>query len=168
MPGAGAQRGVTSRSSLRYAAEPDRFDVIAERLADPNLSALLAPVGDDMKPVVEESKELRARLAKIDNEYDDGIIDGRRWKSAKEHVQAKLREVDKKLATRKGRAALGKIAEASDPAQAFRETSLMAQPAVIDALCIVKLWRRPKGRLKRDAEGRERIDPATVDINWKR
>jgi hypothetical protein len=46
------------------------LDLIAERLANPDLSALLAPVGNDMKPVVEESKALRARPAKIDNEYD--------------------------------------------------------------------------------------------------
>lgn len=145
------------------------LDLIAERLADPNLSALLAPVGDDMKPVVEESKQLRARLAKIDNEYDEGIIDGRRWKSAKENVAAKLREIDKKLATRKGGAALGKIAESADPAEAFREASLMAQRAVIDALCTVRLHRQPKGRLKRDPiTRREVIDPATVDIDWKR
>jgi site-specific DNA recombinase len=156
---------------IREHRHVDRFvlDVIAERLADPNLSALLAPVGDDMKLVVEESKQLRARLAKIDNEYDEGIIDGRRWKSAKEKAAAKLREIDKKLATRKGGAALGKIAESPDPALAFREASLMAQRAVIDALCIVRLHRQPKGRLKRDAVSRrEVIDPATVDIRWRR
>lgn len=122
-----------------------------------------------MKPVVEESKALRARLAKVDNEYDEGIIDGRRWKSAKDNVAAKLREIDKKLATRKGGAVLGKIAESPDPAQAFRDASLMAQRAVIDALCTVRLCRQPKGRLKRDpVTGCERINPATVDINWKR
>ncbi|HEY1840349.1 MAG TPA: hypothetical protein VGG53_09030 [Mycobacterium sp.] len=54
-----------------------------------------------MKPEVEESKRLRARLAKIDNGYDEGIIDDRRWKAAKENHQAKLREIDQKLATRK-------------------------------------------------------------------
>jgi site-specific DNA recombinase len=145
------------------------LDVIADRLAVPNLSALLAPIGDDMKPVVEESKALRARLAKIDNEDDEGIIDGRRWRSAKENVQARLREIDQKLATRKGGAALGKIAESPDPAQAFLEASLMAQRAVIDAVCTVRLHRQPKGRLKRNpVTRREVIDPATVDIDWKR
>jgi site-specific DNA recombinase len=145
------------------------LDTIAERLSRPDFATLLAPVGDDMKPVVEESKRLRARLAKIDNEYDEGIIDGRRWKAAKENHQTKLREIDKKLATRKGGAALGKIAESCDPAQAFRDASLMAQRAVIDALCTVRLHRQPKGRLKRDlVTGRERINPDTVDIDWHR
>jgi site-specific DNA recombinase len=156
---------------IREHSHVDTFvtDVIAERLADPNLSNLLAPVGDDMKLVVEDSKQLRARLAKIDNEYDEGIIDGRRWRSAKEKVAAKVREIDKILATRKGGAALGKIAEAPDPAQAFRDASLMGQRAVIDALCTVRLHRQPRGRLKRDPVTCQGvIDPATVVIDWRR
>jgi len=45
----------------------------------------------------------------------------------------------------------------------------MAQRAVIDALCPVRLDRQPKGRLKCDlVTRRELIDPATVDIDWKR
>jgi site-specific DNA recombinase len=89
--------------------------------------------------------------------------------SAKEKVAAKLREIDKKLATRKGGAALGKITESPDPAQAFREASLMAQRAVIEALCTVRLHRQPKGRLKRDPLTRQEvIDPATVGIDWRR
>jgi site-specific DNA recombinase len=156
---------------IREHSHVDMFvkDVIAERLSRPDFATLLAPVGDDMKPVVEESKQLRARLAKIDNEYDEGIIDGRRWKAAKEKVAAKLREADRKLATRKGGAALGRIAEAPDPAQAFRDASLMGQRAVIDALAVVRLRRAPRGRLKRDPVTRgEVINAATVDIDWKR
>jgi hypothetical protein len=42
---------------------------------------------------------------------------GFRRRSAKERVQPKLSEVDKKLATLKGGAALGKIVSALDPAQ---------------------------------------------------
>ncbi len=143
------------------------LDLIAGRLAAPDLGPLLAPPGEDLKPVVANSKRLRARLAKIDAEYDEGIIDGRRWKSAKERVAAQLREVDKQLATRKGGAALGRIAAAPNPAQEFREASLMAQRAVIDALVVVKLRRQPRGRMKRDRQGLVRIDPATVEITWR-
>ncbi len=155
---------------IREHRHVDQFvlDVIAERLSRKDFATLLAPVGDDMKPVVEQSKQLRARLAKIDNEYDEGIIDGRRRKAAKENVAAKLHEVDKKLATRKGGAALGKIAESPDPAQAFWEASLMAQRAVTDALCTVRLRRAGRGRLKRDREGHEIIDPSTIGIEWRK
>jgi hypothetical protein len=38
-------------------------------------------------------------LPDVDAEYDEGIIDGRPWRSAKENVGAKMREIDKKLAT---------------------------------------------------------------------
>lgn len=155
---------------IREHRHVDRFvvDVVAERLGRPDFATLLAPTGDDMKPVVEESKQLRARLAKIDNEYDEGIIDGRRWKAAKEKVAAKLREVDKKLATRKGGAALGKIAEAPDPAQAFREASLMGQRAVIEALCTVRLRRQPRGRMRTGLDGLPVFDTSTVVVDWKR
>ena len=104
-------------------------------MTEPDLSALLAPVGDDMKPVVEESKQLRARLAKTGNEYDEGIIDGRRWRSTKQNAQAKLREIDKKLATRKGGAALARSPSHPIPLRRFGGPTLMAQRAVIDALC---------------------------------
>lgn len=53
-------------------------------------------------------------------------------------------------------------------AQTFREASLMAQRAVIDALCTLRLRRAGKGRLKRCHTGREVIHPATVVIDWKR
>jgi DNA invertase Pin-like site-specific DNA recombinase len=144
------------------------IDLVAARLAQPDLSAALAPTGDDMKPVVAESKRLRDRLAKIDADYDDGVIDGQRWRSAKDKVAAQLRELDKKLIASSGGAALGRIIDAPDPAQAFRDASLMAQRAVIGALVTVKLRRQPKGRMKRDAEGRARVNPATVLIDWKR
>jgi hypothetical protein len=70
-----------------------------------------------------------------------------------------------KVATRKGGAALGRIIAAPDPAQAFREGSLMAQRAVIDALCTVRLRRAAEGRLKRDHTRREVIDRAPSTSN---
>ncbi len=155
---------------IREHSHVDRYvlDVITERLSRPDLATLLAPAEDDMKPLVEESKRLRARMAKIDNEYDEGIIDGPRWRSAKEKVRAKLSEVDRKLAARKGGAALGKILSAPDPAQAFREASLMGQRAVIDALATVRVRRTGKGRMRTDRDGRPLIDTSTVIIEWRR
>ena len=154
---------------IRTAKYVDEFvcDLIAERLGGADFRSVLATDTASVKPWTDKAKRLRARLAKIDAEYDEGIIDGRRWKSAKERVAAELREVDKQLATRKGGAALGKIAGAPNPAQEFREASLMAQRAVIDALVTVKLRRQPRGRMKRDRQGLIRIDPETVVIDWK-
>ena len=47
-----------------------------------------------------------------------------------------------------GGATLSKVAAAPDPAQAFREASLMAQRAVIDVLCVVRLKRAARGRMR--------------------
>ncbi|MGV7677134.1 recombinase family protein, partial [Mycobacterium kansasii] len=73
-------------------------------------------------------------------------------------------EVDQKLAARRGGAALGSILSAPDPAAAFRDASLMAQRATIDALAVVRLRRAGRGRLPAGLY----IDPATVDVDWRR
>jgi len=138
-------------------------------MTEPDLSALLAPVGDDMKPVVEESKQLRARLAKTGNEYDEGIIDGRRWRSTKQNAQAKLREIDKKLATRKGGAALARSPSHPIPLRRFGGPTLMAQRAVIDALCRLQAYprieyAREDGVTDREAPQHARITGLTVPV----
>jgi site-specific DNA recombinase len=144
----------------------DRYviEVIADRLSREDFAQLLAPPAEDMAPVIAESERLRKRLAIIDADYDNGDIDAKRWKSAKQRVQAELTEVDKQLATRRGGAALGVLAGAADPAQAFRDASLMGQRSVIDALAVVRLRRAARGRLPRGVF----IDHETVDIEWRR
>ncbi|MGH3556428.1 recombinase family protein [Mycobacterium sp.] len=138
--------------------------VVAERLGRKDFAKLLAPPESEMAPVVAESERLRKRLAKIDNDYDTGGIDARRWKAAKQRVQAELAEVDKQLVTRRGGSALGAVAGAPDPAAAFLGASLMGQRAVIEALCVVRLRRAGRGRLPKSVGF---IDPATVFIDWR-
>lgn len=154
---------------IREHRHVDQFvlDVIAARLDRPDFTALLAPDQEDVQPWVAQAEKLRARLGVIDTEYDTGIIDGRRWRSATERVHTELAQIDKQLAARRGTAALGEIITAPNPADAFRQATLMSQRAVIDALCTVKLHRGQRGRMKRDEDGNTIIDPATVDITWR-
>jgi DNA invertase Pin-like site-specific DNA recombinase len=139
-------------------------EVIAQRLSRPDFAQLLAPAEADTAPAVAEAERLRNRLAKIDNDYDTGAIDAKRWRAAKQRVLAELSEVDRTLAARRGGAALGAVAGAPDPAQAFRDASLMGQRAVIEALCTVRLRRAARGRLPHGML----IDPATVVVDWRR
>ncbi|UGT94852.1 recombinase family protein [Mycobacterium intracellulare] len=150
----------------RESRHVDRYviDVIAERLGRKDFAQLLAPPAEDMAPVVAEAERLRKRLRVIDGDYDRGDIDAKRWKSAKQRVQTELAEVDHKLAARRGGAALGSILSAPDPAAAFRDASLMAQRATIDALAVVRLRRAGRGRLPAGLY----IDPETVDVDWQR
>jgi DNA invertase Pin-like site-specific DNA recombinase len=150
---------------IREHKHVDRYvvTVIAERLSREDCAQLLAPPEKEIAPVVAEAERLRKRLAIIDVDYDNGDIDAKRWRAAKQHVQAELTEVDKRLATHRGGAALGALAGAPDPAVAFREATLMAQRSVIDALAVVRLRRAARGRLPQGMF----IDPDTVVIDWR-
>lgn len=147
----------------------DRFvlDLIAERASRPDFARLVAPPSEDTKPLIAESDRLRTRLVKLKDDYLAELIEASVYKEGRERVQAQLRDIDKKLATRTGGVALGKIAASVDPAQEFRESSLMAQRAIIDALCIVRLRRADKGRMRTGADGLPVFNIATIDIQWR-
>ena len=144
------------------------LDLIAERLGQPDFEKVLALDEESVEPWTDKELRLRARLETADNDYAEGTIDARLLNKTKDRISAELAEIDRHLASRRGTAALGGLITAADPAQAFREASLMAQRAVIDALVTVKLHRQPKGRMRRDHEGRERINPDTLVIEWRR
>ena len=78
------------------------IDVIAERSSRRDFARLLAPPAKDIPPIVAEAERLRKRLAIIDADYDNGDIDAKRWRTAKQRVKAELTEVDKQLAARPG------------------------------------------------------------------
>ncbi|KWX25635.1 recombinase [Mycolicibacterium wolinskyi] len=135
--------------------------LVTERLSRPDAAKLLAAPTVDTAPLRAEQDRLRARLDTIDAEYDDGIIDGLRWRTAKEKVNAQLSEVDRKIrASTPGGGALGDMLAAPDPAEAFLAGSLMARRSVIDALCEV--------RLRRGTRGSKTFDPNTVRVEWRR
>ncbi|GAS90491.1 recombinase family protein [Mycolicibacterium brisbanense] len=135
--------------------------VVTERLSRPDAAELLAPPEVDTAPLRAEQDRLRARLDTIDAEYDDGIIDGLRWRTAKEKVNAQLSEVDRKIkAATPGSGALGDVLAAPDPAEAFLSASLMARRSVIEALAEV--------RLRRGTRGSKTFDPNTVRVEWRR
>lgn len=133
--------------------------MVRERLSRPDLGNLMAPADDDVhKALLLDAERLRGRLGVIESEYDDGLIDGRRFKVATEKVRAELTVVEGKLA-RRAMSAAGGLLLSDDPLKAFNESSLMMQRAAIDALCSVKLHHHPRGR--------KNFDEKTVEIIWK-
>ena len=99
---------------------------------------------------------LRARLNQIDNDYDEGVIDGRRHLIATEKVRAELALAEAAHARASGGSAAGTVLLSNDPAKAFDEAPLMIQRTVLAALVAVKLHPAPRGS--------RRFDPATVEI----
>ena len=134
--------------------------VVYARLSQPD--ALEAFKKDDsalMAETEKQSKELEARLELIENDYDDGIIDGQRYQSASEKVRQQLGAIYAERARIVGGNALSEVLSKGSPAKAFSEASLSVQRAIIDALMTVTLLPG-----KRGVKG---FDSESVLVDWK-
>jgi site-specific DNA recombinase len=132
--------------------------VIAARLSQ--VSDLLTPRTQGEAKLVEAVGRARERLARNDEDYDAGYIDGPRYKAARDRGERDLREAQAALAAAQSSAELSVLSTAPDPGQAFLAAPLMVQRAVVETLAQVSL---SKGtRYSRT------FDPETVCIEWKR
>jgi hypothetical protein len=134
--------------------------VIRGRLAMPDLRELLVKPADEseLADLNTERTELRHRLKTIESDYDDGLIDGRRYRTAREKVEARLEEVRRAEAKLVADSGPGSILAAPDPVAAFDAAPLAIRQRVIDALATVTLT---KGK-----HGSRTFDPETVQIAW--
>lgn len=133
--------------------------VIVERLSRSDAAELLAAPAADIAPLLADIERLRSRLSTIDADYDAGVIDGLRHRSATDRVAVELRAAERNLAGHRTGSALGEVLAAPDPVAAFLSAGLMSQRSVIDALCVV--------RLRRGARGSKTFDPSTVRVEWR-
>jgi hypothetical protein len=106
-----------------------------------------------------EAQLIEARLGVIENDYDEGVIDGRRYQAASEKLREQLAKVYAKQASIVGGNALADVLSAHNPAQAFTEATLGVKRAVIDALMTVTLLPGTRGK--------KGFDPDSVVIEWK-
>jgi site-specific DNA recombinase len=134
-------------------------EVIAARLAQPDVADLLAPTEASHAPLIEQISRLRERLTRNDSDYDAGYVDGRRYKAARDKAEGELREAQAALAQAQAGSVLSGLVGAADPAEAFREAPLSTRRAVVDALATVLL--RSGTRYSRV------FDPETVQVEWR-
>lgn len=135
-------------------------ELVEARLSQPD--ALEAFKHDDSQRMSETETQLRdleARLERIENDYDDGLIDGARYQTASEKVREQLTAVYAEKARIVGGNALAGVLSQDVPARAFRGASLGVQRAIIDSLMTVTLLRWPRGKKGFDAD--------SVVIEWK-
>jgi len=145
----------------RMGASIDTFvrAVIRGRLARPDVADLLAvPDTDGAKLLSVQIAGLRARLGKIEADYDADLIDGRRFAVATEKVQAELTRAETTRARTAGGEGLGSVLAAKDPAAAFNSAPLGVQRAILAALATVTLLPAQRGH---------KFDPETVRIEWR-
>lgn len=136
------------------------LDVIAARLARPDLGGILIPQAASIAPLSEEVSRIRRRLARNDADYDAGYIDGPRYKAARDKGEADLTNAQAALAAAQPIGTeVSEVLTAPDPAAAFLAADLMRQRAVIDLFTVVLL--------SKGARYSKTFDPDTVRIEWR-
>lgn len=130
------------------------------RLAMPDLRDLLPSAADaEGRALSAEIEELRRRLAAVEHDYDEALIDGRRYAEASRKISCRLDELQTQRAQLSAGLAAGKILAGPDPVAAFDHATLGAQREALDALMLVRLH---PGR-----HGSRTFDPASVQITWR-
>lgn len=121
--------------------------VVRERLADPRLLDALTPASsEELASLRKEAAKLSARQRRVESDYDQGIINGVRYRSAMDQVEASIAENLRKQSTLAGVSALTSTLASKDPVAAFDKGSLSLRRALVDALIEVRLKRAPRGR----------------------
>lgn len=132
--------------------------VVAERIQSSrkNIAAKVKASSGPSADLMGELNVLRDRKRRTEADYDSDLIDGRRFKSKMEQIDAEMRAVEQRFAASSRNTALAAVMAADDPVQAFLDASVMAQRSIISALVEVRLH---KGR-----HGVRTFDPSTVEI----
>ncbi|MEU0265760.1 recombinase family protein [Nocardioides sp. NPDC006303] len=100
---------------------------------------LIAETEADSGPVLAEISRQQKRLEAVEADYDDDLIDGRRYKIKKAKIESDMRAAEARLAAIPNSSGLAEILASPDPVAAFDEAGLMRQRAIIDALFVVRL-----------------------------
>jgi len=135
--------------------------LVRDRLALPDLSRLLVSEADEgeLAALMAEREQLRLRRETVERDYDEGLIDGRRLRSALGKVDERLSAIAAKEAVMLSSAGPGAVLAAADPVAAFDGSSLDMRRRTISALMEVTLFRVGRGR--------KSFDPASVGIVWR-
>ncbi|WP_369044957.1 recombinase family protein [Sinomonas sp. P10A9] len=125
----------------------DNVRMLATRLAEPR---------EEDRTAAEQVRVLRQRLARIDEDYDAGLIDGHRRRVAADRAQAELATAE--AALQRAAAPAAAVLHAADPVAYFEGSSLMIRRAVLSMLFTVRVSPAPRGR--------KGFDPETVSFEW--
>lgn len=145
--------------------------VVAEMVRDPRVQAALLPNDDAMTADRGRRSVLAVRLEQTEKDYDDDLIDARRFKSKTDSIKAEMEEIEARLTSGIQQSQTGTVLNAPDPGDAFLEAPLDVQRAVLRTVLQVTVmpaamrggsW--TSDRLKIDpAVPPEVIEPAATD-----
>jgi hypothetical protein len=155
----------TANHMRRLAAPIDNlvFEVVERVLVRDNVE-LITP-GADLVPLRDRLTTLRAHSDEIAAMFGDpeSGMTGAQFRVANERLQREIRTTEAELGRMSAGSQLAGVADAADPALAFRSAGIDRQRVVIDLLMTVTLARTERGR----RPGGVYFDPDSVRIEWK-
>lgn len=147
----------------RLASFIDQYvcDIVEARLSQPKVIANFETANDsELEDLEAKTQELLERLNVLELDYDEGNIDGNRFKIASDKVKAQLEKLELERAKVVGGFALESVLDKGNPAEAFRNASLAVRRAVVDRM--LKVVVLP------GAKGVKHFNPDSVNISWKK
>ena len=134
--------------------------LIRARLGKPDVASLVnAPASKEASAAAAELKRQRGRLNQVEQDYDNDLIDGKRFKEKKEKVEAEIAAVEARLTLITAGGEVAATLDAADPVAAYDSAPLGVQQAVIRFFMTVELLHAPRGR--------KGFDPETIRITPK-
>lgn len=136
--------------------------VIERRLSqDDAVEALTArsKPTEESKAIAEQIRDQEAKIKRAEADYDDGVITGRDLKRNRDKAMAAIEKLRQQQVATLPEATQSVLTGMSNPAEAFKNSSMVTKRAIIDALIEVRVY---KGTV-----GRKAFDPKTVEIAWK-
>lgn len=135
-------RCVTSAHLTVRASFTDDYvrGVVAEMVRDPRIQAALAPNADpQLASDREERAALTLRLQQFEDDYAAGTIRAEQLKRATERVSAEIADIDTRSARLLRTTAAAAILRAADPGQAFLDSPIDVQRAVLSTVLRVEV-----------------------------
>jgi DNA invertase Pin-like site-specific DNA recombinase len=131
--------------------------LIHARLALPDVMTLVnAPTGKETTAAAKELERQRGRLVQVEADYDEDLIDGKRYKEKRAKIEAEIGMALARLRRLGAGAEVAGVLTAADPVQAYEDAPLGVQQSVIRFFMDVTLLPAPRGR--------RGFDPETIRI----
>jgi hypothetical protein len=115
-----------------------------------------APAGDEASSAAAELQKQRGRLVQVEQDYDNDLIDGKRYKEKRGKIEAEIEAAKARLTRLTAGGEVAGTLTATDPVGAFNSAPLGVQQAVIRFFMEVQLLAAPRGR--------KGFDPETIRI----
>lgn len=130
----------SERNHLTIAAvKTDEYvrGVVAQVVRDPRVAAAMEPGDDGLAADKARRQVLVTSLEQTERDYDNDLIDARRYKAKSDRISAEIDEIDERLTSGIQRSLSSKVLRSPDPGAAFKAAPVDVQRAVLRSVIAV-------------------------------